>query len=201
MSDTTTLICAQSVIWLVVFGLCAVIALLFQRVRGFYRRIAPLGALAPTAAAIDHLPATRLLSLSGREVTAGGSRDDGRPQLLVFVSGSCPVSRKMVPIINDFARREHLSLLYCGDESDEAQKRTIAALGLSENGFVNDPAIGRLLGVDRVPFAVLLDPTGAVQARGLVNNLEHLESLLGVQETGYRSLQGFMTANPQALAG
>ncbi|WP_336946164.1 methylamine dehydrogenase [Asaia sp. HN010] len=201
MSDTITLLYAQSVIWLVVFGLCAVIALMFRRVRAFYRRIAPLGALAPTAATIAHLPTTFLRSFSGSEVTAGGSREDGRPQLLVFVSGSCPVSRKMVPIVDDFARRERLSLLYCGDESDEAQKRTIATLGLSESGFVNDAAIGRLLGVDRVPFAVLLDPTGAVQARGLVNNLEHLESLLGVQETGYRSLQGFMTANPRALTG
>lgn len=201
MSDTTTLLYAQSIIWLVIFGLCAVIALMFRRVRGFYRRIAPLGALAPTVATIEHLSTTHLRSLSGGEVTAGGIREDGRPQLLVFVSGSCPVSRKMVPIINDFARREGLSLLYCGDESDEAQRRTIATLGLSDNIFVNDSAIGRLLGVDRVPFAVLLDPMGAVQARGLVNNLEHLESLLGVQETGYRSLQGFMTANPRALTG
>lgn len=200
MSDTTTLFCAQGVVWLVALGLCLLVVLMFRRVRTLYRRIAPLGALAPTAAATDHLPGTLLRSLDGTEVTAGGVREDGRSQLLVFVSGSCPVSRKMVPIINDFARREALSLLYCGDESEEVQKHAVAKLGLSEARFVNDPKLGRILGVDRVPFAVLLDPTGTVQARGLVNNLEHLESLLGVQETGYRSLQGFMTANPNALA-
>ncbi|GBQ82588.1 thioredoxin domain-containing protein [Asaia krungthepensis] len=201
MSETTTLLYMQVMIWVIVLGLCAVLVMMVRRVRGFYRRIAPLGALAPSGSAIDHLPATTLPTLAGQKVTLGGTRADGGSQLLVFVSGACPVSRKMVPIVDEFARREGLALTYCGDETKDMALPMLATLGLAASRFVNDAAIGRLLGVDRVPFAVLLDEQGRVQARGLVNNLEHLESLLGVQETGYRSLQGFMTAHPQALAG
>lgn len=200
MVDSSALLGAQALLWLVLIAIvCVVIALLGQ-VRYFYRRIAPLGALAPTMSAVNHLEAIELETVSGDLISIGGMNSNGKSQLLLFVSGSCPISRKMISIAVDFTRREKLELLFCGDDALDAQKSAISMLGIPEQAFVNEGMIGQRLGVDRVPFAVLLGADGHVVARGLVNSLEHLESLLGVQETGHASLQSFMTANPGALA-
>lgn len=202
MNDSTTaVIYTQAVLWLIIFGIAAVTTVMIGRVRAFYRRVAPLGALVPTKAAADHLNATTLRNLAGETVIIGGIRQNRQTQLLIFVSGSCPVSRKMVPIAKSFARRERLSLMFCGDDTLDEQKHTVETLGIPPSTFINDNIIGRDLGVDRLPFAALLSTTGAVQARGLVNSLEHLESLLNTQKTGYSSLQDFMTKNPHLLTG
>jgi hypothetical protein len=43
---------------------------------------------------------------------------------------------------------------------------------------------------------VLLDSTGTVKAKGLVNNREQLESLFNAHEMGIGSIQGFLDTQP-----
>lgn len=43
--------------------------------------------------------------------------------------------------------------------------------------------------VAKLPFAVLLDQTGRVRAKGLINSREQLESLFTASETGIPSYQ------------
>jgi len=176
-----------------------VAALLLKRVRTLYRKIAPLGALAPTNPATRTLPAHSTTTLANSPLTIGGPNPTGRSTLLLFVSGTCLVSKKMAPIAADFSRSEHLTLHYLGDDTPEAQRAALQTLSIPAENFINDPTIGRTLGVDRVPFAALIDDTGIIIARGLVNSREHLESLLSVQETGHTSIQSYLDANPNAL--
>lgn len=82
----------------------------------------------------------------------------------------------------------------------QAQQEAVHSLGIKSHQMVNTATVGRQLGVDRVPFAVLLTPDGTVESRGLVNNREHLESLLSVTETGHSSIQSFLDAHPHALS-
>jgi len=46
-----------------------------------------------------------------------------------------------------------------------------------------------------LPYAVLIDEKGTLQAMGIVNSREHIESLFNVKETGYASLQEYMQKN------
>ncbi|MCG0998364.1 thioredoxin domain-containing protein [Acetobacter persici] len=194
------LILAQGTLWGILLLTAAVSLLLLRQIKALYRKIAPLGALAPVSPATNTLPPQHLSTLDGQSVTIGGYHQNGRQTLLLFVSGSCPVSQKMISITRDFCGRENLDLLFCGDDTPQAQQAALLTLGLTQSEMVNSVTLGRLLGVDRVPFAVLLAPDGAVEARGLVNNREHLESLLSVRATGYSSIQSFLDANPRALS-
>ncbi|KXV14771.1 methylamine dehydrogenase [Acetobacter malorum] len=194
------LILAQGTLWIIMVLTAAVALLLLKQVKVLYRKIAPLGALAPVNPTASRLDAHPQTTLDGQNVIIGGQRTNGRKLLLLFVSGTCPISQKMVSITRDFCVREKLDLLFVGDDTPQVQEEAVSTLGITRREMVNSATIGRLLGVDRVPFAVLLAPDGTVEARGLVNNREHLESLLSVMETGHSSIQSFLEAHPHALS-
>ncbi|GBQ07471.1 thioredoxin domain-containing protein [Acetobacter cerevisiae] len=200
LMDMKALILAQGTLWIIMVLTAAVALLLLKQVKALYRKIAPLGALAPVNPTASRLDAHPQTTLDGQDVIIGGLRPNGRKLLLLFVSGTCPISQKTVSITHDFCVREKLDLLFVGDDTPQAQEEAVSTLGIAPRDMVNSATIGRLLGVDRVPFAVLLAPDGTVEARGLVNNREHLESLLSVMETGHSSIQSFLEANPHALS-
>lgn len=200
LMDMKALILAQGTLWIIMVLTAAVALLLLKQVKALYRKIAPLGALAPVNPTASRLDAHPQTTLDGQDVIIGGQRSNGRKLLLLFVSGTCPISQKMVSITRDFCVREKLDLLFVGDDTPQAQGEAVSTLGITRREMVNSATIGRLLGVDRVPFAVLLAPDGTVEARGLVNNREHLESLLSVMETGHSSIQSFLEAHPHALS-
>ncbi|MBO1358435.1 methylamine utilization protein MauD [Acetobacter sacchari] len=193
-----TLAAAQALTWLLVAAVAVVMALLFRSLRGFYRVVAPAGALmaggGPPPGA--QAPTWNGSALDGTPVVLGGPR--ARMQLLLFVGEGCPISRKLAPIARDFARREALDLVFMGDDSAEAQERLVASFGLPRGQMVNDDRYGRMIGVDKLPFAALLGTEGAIVAKGLVNSREHLESLLTAHETGFATVQSYLAARSHA---
>ena len=50
--------------------------------------------------------------------------------------------------------------------------------------------------MDKLPHAVLLDATGTVLAKGLVNSREHFESLIISHEMGVHSVQDYIAGLP-----
>jgi methylamine dehydrogenase accessory protein MauD len=54
---------------------------------------------------------------------------------------------------------------------------------------VLSPTLGMTWQVGKLPYAVLVDETGVLRARGLVNTREHLESLFEAKERGVASIQ------------
>lgn len=108
-----TLILAQGALWIVVLLTATVALLLLKQVKNLYRKIAPLGALAPVQPTTTKLELYHLKTLDGQGVTIGGQRPNGRKQLLLFVSGTCPISQKMTSVSQNFCQRENLDLLFC----------------------------------------------------------------------------------------
>jgi methylamine dehydrogenase accessory protein MauD len=190
---------AQALDWLLLLALLPVLGLLFRRMRQLFARVAPVGALMTSGGPAPglRLPPRIVRALDGGELVLGGERADGGRTLLLFVSGGCPISRKMLPIAQDFARRESIDLLCLGDDTDAMQHDLTARFAVAPSRFVNDPQIGRVLGVDKLPFALLLDSSGTIVAKGLVNTREHLESLVVAGETGHTSVQSYLDARPR----
>ncbi|HRX40386.1 MAG TPA: hypothetical protein P5072_13200, partial [Parvularculaceae bacterium] len=63
---------------------------------------------------------------------------------------------------------------------------------------------GRLYGVGKLPYAVLIDESGKVASMGLINSREHLDSLFEAKDRGIASLQEFVerrNAPPQRKQG
>ncbi|CEF57171.1 thioredoxin domain-containing protein [Acetobacter ghanensis] len=164
------------------------------RLRRLFQEIAPVGALTNARGPQpgDVCPAQPFATLDGQAmVLAGGSR----PRLLLFVSATCPISRKVIPIARNFCAKEQLELVLAGDDNPVAQAHFAQQTGTPPALFVNDPALGRALEVDKLPAAFLLDQQGVLIARGLVNNREHLESLLNAWESGFDTVQAYINHN------
>ncbi|GCE82262.1 thioredoxin domain-containing protein [Komagataeibacter diospyri] len=168
---------------------------LLRQVRQMFREIPPVGALIGAAGPQpgDRCPDQAFHTLiPGHDVVLTQGASAGR--LVMFVASTCPISRKMIPIARMFCQREKLDLVFAGDDTPQMQQAFVSSQHIDPASFINDPDLGRILEVDKLPSAFLLDGQGHILARGLVNNREHLESLLNAQETGFRTTQDYLAA-------
>lgn len=201
------LVVSQVILWIVVAVLVLTVAALVRQIGVLHERVAPLGALS-TRTAVDvgqEAPRFDVIDLAGRPVHIGGRSPDGRSQLLLFVSPSCPMCKKLLPVARSFARseRQGVGIVLMGDGDRPAHEALIAEHRLSEVPFALTPIVGINLGIGRLPHAVLIDHAGIIRSKGIVNSREHLESLLVAQETGYASMQDYLrgSAPETAAAG
>lgn len=177
-------------LWLAVGVLALLVLALARQVGVLHERVAPLGALmldqGPKVG--ERAPIFEVKDLFGRPTRLGGLRE--RPLLLLFVSSTCPVCKKILPIALRLAREENLDLALIGDEREEDLRRL--AQGLAEVQVLNAPEVGQAYKVGKIPYAVLIDPEGVIRAKGLVNNREHLESLMEAYRLGMASIQDYL---------
>jgi methylamine dehydrogenase accessory protein MauD len=195
-----TLTISLWLLWGVVIVLSLTVLALARQVGVLHERVAPAGALLSGAGpgVGEASPRLEVHSLGGNAITVGGSVATGKALLMLFVSHTCPICKKLIPVAQDFTRTERLEVLYVGDGELEEQKRLISQFGIDSRRFVNGPEIGLAYRVDKLPYAVLLDETGVIAAKGLVNSREHLESLIIAKETGFATLQSYLKAQPEA---
>jgi methylamine dehydrogenase accessory protein MauD len=186
---------SMGVLWVVVILLAVTVLALARQVGLLHERIAPAGALAPTSGPKvgEAAEAESYAALSGQAVTIGGPDPQQRPTLVLFTSPTCPVCRELVPVARSVARREGLRLVFASDGGDErTHMRYAATMQLDGYPYVLSQPLGLRFGVSRLPFAVLISGQGVLAARGLVNNREHLESLLESMRTGITSIQDYL---------
>jgi len=134
--------------------------------------------------------------LHERVAPLGAAREDGRNQLFLFVSPSCPMCKKLLAVARSFMRSEkrHIWLALIGDGERSEQERLVREHKLEAFPYVISPVVGMTYQVGKLPYSVLIDERGIVRAKGLVNSREHLESLLVAKETGYASIQAYLDA-------
>ncbi|HVW70525.1 MAG TPA: methylamine dehydrogenase accessory protein MauD [Steroidobacteraceae bacterium] len=187
-------------LWGVVIILALTVLALARQVGVLHERVAPVGALLSGAGpgVGEAAPRLELQALAGNTVTVGGRLAQGRALLLLFVSHTCPICKKLIPVTQDFTKTERLDVLYAGDADLAEQHRLITQFGIDGRRFVNGPQIGLAFRVDKLPYAVLLDEEGVISAKGLVNSREHLESLIIAKESGFATLQSYLKAQPEA---
>jgi methylamine dehydrogenase accessory protein MauD len=196
-----TMTISMWLLWGVVIILSLTVLALARQVGVLHERVAPAGALLNGAGPGVGEPSPRLEvhALAGNAITIGGRLAAGKALLMLFVSHTCPICKKLIPVAQDFTRTERLEVLYVGDGDLAEQKKLIDQFGLDSNRFINGPEIGLAYRVDKLPYAVLLDEEGLISAKGLVNSREHLESLIIAKETGFATLQSYLKAQPEGV--
>jgi methylamine dehydrogenase accessory protein MauD len=194
---------SQILLWAVVILQGLVIMALARQVGVLHERVAPAGALtnAGGPGVGEKSPRLEVHALAGNAITIGGELAAGRAALMLFVSASCPICKKLIPIAMDFARSERLDVLFVGDSDLAEQRKLIAQFGLDERWFVNGPEVGMTYRVDKLPYAVLLDERGVIASKGLVNSREHFESLIIAKETGFSTIQAYLKTRVQTSNG
>lgn len=194
----TPLAISVIVLWVVVLALLAVVLALTRQVGVLHERIAPVGALMLNRGLTvgERAPAMDLVDLDGAALRLGEARTDGKSTLLLFVSPTCPVCKTLLPIIKSSSKQERdwLDIILASDGDADEHREFVRANGLGGVPYVISAPLGMTYQVSRLPFAALLDESGILRARGLVNSREHLESLFEAKRLGVSSLQEYFAA-------
>jgi methylamine dehydrogenase accessory protein MauD len=181
-------------LWLAVIALGLMLWALSRQVGVLFERVAPMGALVTDAgpAVGQPSPSFQLRGIQSEAVAIGGPSE--RPTLLFFLSPTCPVCKKLIPVLKAMQRdeRSRISVVLASDGEQAEHLRFVNEQGLQAMPYVLSTDLGMSYRVSRLPYAVLLDTQGVVSAKGLVNSREQLDSLLNAHDMGTASIQEFL---------
>jgi methylamine dehydrogenase accessory protein MauD len=195
---------SQIALWLVVVALAATVLALARQIGVLHERIAPLGALTidkgPKVG--DAAPIFDLDTLNRSSLTIGGPSANGLSTMLMFVSPTCPVCKKLLPIVRSMAAKETpwLRVVFTSDGDEPAQREFVSRYRLESFPMALSSELGMTYRVSKLPYAVLIDEEGRIRAKGLVNTREHLESIIQAKQMGVASIQDYLRTRHEPAA-
>lgn len=199
----TSLMISNALLWVLMLAVIVALWALARQVGILYERIAPMGALMTDAGPKlgEAAPRFDLPALNGATVAIGGER--AKSQLLFFLSPTCPVCKKLLPVLKSSAQaeREWLDVIVASDGDSTQHLAFYGAAGLQQFPYVLSADLGMTYRVSRLPYAVLLDERGVIRAKGLINSREHLDSLFNAKELGVGSVQDYLRDRVAAQPG
>jgi methylamine dehydrogenase accessory protein MauD len=190
----TSLMISNALLWVLMLAVIVALWALARQVGILYERVAPMGALVTDAGPKlgELAPQFELPALNGTTVTLGGEHP--RSQLIFFLSPTCPVCKKLLPVLKSAsqAEREWLDVILASDGEATEHLSFYGSAKLQQFPYVLSADLGMTYRVSRLPYAVLLDERGVIRAKGLINSREHLESLFNAKELGVGTVQEYI---------
>jgi methylamine dehydrogenase accessory protein MauD len=188
------LVVSNLLLWLAVLALLVVVFALARQIGILHERIAPMGALMMDTGPKAGEPAPRfeLATLGGGVLRIGDAGE--RSTLLFFLSTTCPVCKKLLPVLKSIARAEAgwLDVAFASDGDASEHEAFRQRAGIDGFAYVLSSELGMRFRVAKLPYAVLIDEAGRVRAKGLVNSREQLDSLFTARDVGVASVQDFL---------
>jgi methylamine dehydrogenase accessory protein MauD len=181
-------------LWIVVMSLVLAVSLLMRQLGLLHRRIAPSGARLENAGPQIGSSVRELdeLDSQGRRVTLGG--EHGKQTLLVFVSATCQACDGLAPAIRSVwkSERESTDVVLVSLGGDLLSNRAfVRRHKLEAIPYLISEKVASQYSVLAPPYALLIDQNRVLRAKGVVNHLEHLESLFNAVAVGHASLQSY----------
>ena len=193
-----TLILSNIILWVVVLVLVLVVFALVRQIGVLYERVAPAGALMSGKGLKtgELAPVLNLETITGETLTIGGLRDDAKSTLLFFLSPTCPVCKTLIPVLDAMRKSEAdwLDIVLASDGDTDKHLAWLKKQKMESWPYILSPQLGMTMQVAKLPFAALIDESGILCARGLVNSREHIESLFEARTQGVASIQEFLKA-------
>jgi methylamine dehydrogenase accessory protein MauD len=190
----TALITSNFLLWLLVILLLVIVFALARQIGVLHERVAPVGALMPMNGPKigEQVEPIKAQALDGTLITIGASMDDNL--LIYFLSPGCPVCKSLLPVVQEIEKQESgVAVRYASDgETASTHEQYATEHGIPVSNYLLSRELGVSLGVNKLPFAALINRDGVLRSRGLVNNREHLESLLAADELDVSSLQEYL---------
>jgi methylamine dehydrogenase accessory protein MauD len=168
-------------LWVLVIGELVLILALARQIGQLHLRLAPAGARTLNAgpelgASIDRIDLVAVDGTHSVPIYATGKRT-----IAVFVSPTCGVCDRVIPALHTLSRRgRSLRVLALASSTSVEQNREFVKRTGLRVPFVDGSDLTDQWHVAPVPYAVLFESDGRVASKGMVNNLEQLESLLRV---------------------
>lgn len=180
-------------LWLAVLVMGVMLWALSRQVGVLFERVAPMGALVTDAgpAVGSEAPVFALQGLQSEAVSLGGA--DERATLLFFLAPTCPVCKKLIPILKNLARDEGRQLrVVLASDGDADHRQFVHEQQLQAFPYLLSTELGMAYRVSRLPYAVLMDRHGVIASKGLVNSREQLDSLLNAHDMGTPTIQRYL---------
>jgi len=189
-----SLLISNALLWVLMLAVIVALWALARQIGVLYERIAPMGALITDSGPKlgEAAPRFELPALNGSVIAIGGER--AKSQLLFFLSPTCPVCKKLLPVLRSaaHAERDWLDVVLASDGEATQHLAFYGDAKLNEFPYVLSADLGMTYRVSRLPYAVLMDERGMIRAKGMINTREHLESLFNAKELGVGSVQDFL---------
>jgi methylamine dehydrogenase accessory protein MauD len=189
-------------LWLAVIVLALLLWALSRQVGVLFERVAPMGALMTDSgpAVGSASPSFALTGIQSEVVSIGGP--SALPTLVFFLSPTCPVCKKLLPVLKALLRDEgqRLRLVLASDGEAAAHLAFVREHRLEEFPYVLSTELGMTYRVSRLPYGVLLDTQGVVSAKGLINSREQLDSLLNAHDLATPSIQHYLSGSSASAA-
>jgi len=183
-----------ALLWIAVIALGLMLWALSRQVGVLFERVAPMGALITDSgpAVGQTSPRFDLAGIQSEAVQIGGSTL--RATLVFFLSPTCPVCKKLLPVLQTLQRDERgsFNVVLASDGERADHLSFVREQGLEAMPYVLSTELGMTYRVSRLPYAVLLDREGTVVAKGLVNSREQLDSLLNAHDMATPSIQHYL---------
>src|SRR5882672_2552889 len=146
----TALLTSQITLWIVVVALSLVCLALTRQLGVLHERIAPMGALGLNRrlAGGSQAPVLSVQTLTGATITvgaSGGASESSKCQLIFFLSPTCPVCKRLLPVLRSIQQRElaWLSIVLASDGGEIASHRTfVQQHDLEEFPYVLSETLG-----------------------------------------------------------
>ena len=186
------LMISNVLLWVAVLAALVGLFALARQIGVLYERVAPMGALMmDTGPKVGEAsPVFDLPDLIGNSRVSIG-RPGEKSTLLFFLSPTCPVCKKLLPIMRSVLGRENrwLNIVLASDGDRTEHVDFHAKQQLADFPYVLSQPLGMAYKISKLPYCVLLDAKGFVRAKGLVNSREQVESLMTAYESGIASVQ------------
>lgn len=172
------------ILWGVVIVLGVLLITTLRLVGVLHHRLGPTGALAVDEG--PELDESLVTELSRFAPAVRFPRE--RDVLMVFLSDRCPSCVNLMDSLVAFSRRNAESvdvlLLPAGGGFREDGPIAAHAAGLQ---LVSEPSLAKQLHIAITPFGLWIDRAGTTRGKGIVNHIEHLDSLLHTARRSGRS--------------
>ena len=194
----TLVIFALAVLFALVIALTVGLLALGLQVGILFERVSPMGALVNDSGPEvgQQTPLFSLPSLNGGTVSLGPK--PGKATLVFFLSPTCPVCKKLLPIIDSVRKAETawLDVVLASDGQKAQHERFIETAKLGDYPYVVSTELGLAYRVARLPYAVLFDQHGTIRAKGLINSREQFDSLFNAYDMKVASIQSYIDQQP-----
>lgn len=192
---TEALTISNLLLWIAVLAILIGLFALARQIGVLYERVAPMGALmidtGPQAG--EAAPVFDLPILNGQDRLSLGL-PAAHSTLLFFLSPTCPVCKKLLPILRSAhtSERDWLRIVLTSDGEQPEHLAFYEKANLQGFPYILSKELGMAYRVAKLPYAVLINEQGRIAAKGLVNSREQLESLFTAKELGIASVQDYI---------
>jgi methylamine dehydrogenase accessory protein MauD len=189
------LLCSYFALWMFVIVLFLTVAVLARQIGLLHARLSPVGArMMRIGPEIGQLIARHSVAdIEGRMLELGGEQE--KSTMILFLSPTCDSCAELAPLLRHLWKNErrHTNFAVIALAGDQQLNREfILEHRLGGVSYAISPELGREFTILHPPYAVVLDPSGLVKAKGVVNTVEHLESLLNSDELNEPSIESYM---------